>query len=131
MKAVLAYRYGLFFAIATAGVAADLATKGWVFRWLGMPGEHGVFWLWQGRAGFQTSLNEGALFGFGQGKVAVFATLSPQWRGGNDRLENGGFAPLAWVGASWQGKMIGARATACRSVCHTNCVSDSAGQRIK
>ncbi len=76
MKAVLAYRYGLFFAIATAGVAADLATKSWAFRWLGMPGEHGVFWLWQGRVGFQTSLNEGALFGIAQGGVPVFVALS-------------------------------------------------------
>jgi hypothetical protein len=49
--------------------------------------------------------------------LSVFGTLSPEWRGGNDHLQNGGFAPLAWVGASWQGKMVSARATACIS-CH-------------
>jgi signal peptidase II len=30
-------------------------------------------WIWQGHAGFQLSLNEGALFGMGQGKVWIFA----------------------------------------------------------
>ena len=76
MKAVLAYRYALFFAIATAGVAADLATKSWIFGWLGMPGDRNVFWLWQNRIGLQTSLNRGALFGMAQGGVPVFVVLS-------------------------------------------------------
>jgi signal peptidase II len=76
MEAVLAYRYGLFFAIAAAGVAADVATKSWIFNWLGMPGQRDVFWVWQDRVGLQTSLNEGALFGIGQGGVPVFAALS-------------------------------------------------------
>src|SRR5262249_8765228 len=39
------------------------------------------------------------------------------WRGGNDHLQNSGFAPLAWVGAAWQGKMVSARVTVCIS-CH-------------
>jgi len=49
--------------------------------------------------------------------LSTFATLSPQWRGGNDHLQNPGFGPLAWVGASWQGKIVSARATLCIT-CH-------------
>jgi hypothetical protein len=49
--------------------------------------------------------------------VSVFATISPQWRGGNDHLQNPGFAPLAWVGGSWQSKYLSARVTLCVS-CH-------------
>ena len=49
--------------------------------------------------------------------LSTFATLSPQWRGGNDHLQNPGFAPLAWVGASWQSKFVSARVTICIS-CH-------------
>ena len=66
----------LFVIIALAGSAADLLTKHWVFQILGMPGEykaesdpelHAVYWVWQNVAGFQTSLNTGALFGIGAG----------------------------------------------------------------
>ena len=35
-----------------------------------------IWWLWQNVFGFQTSLNEGALFGMGQGFWPVFAALS-------------------------------------------------------
>lgn len=34
------------------------------------------WWLWNGHIGIQKSLNEGALFGMGQGKVAIFALFS-------------------------------------------------------
>jgi signal peptidase II len=34
------------------------------------------WWLWPGHIGIQKSLNEGALFGMGQGKVAIFALFS-------------------------------------------------------
>lgn len=68
-------RYVLFFAIALAGTAADLATKSWIFARLGMPGGP-IEWIWTGRLGFQTSLNEGALFGFGQGGVPIFVALA-------------------------------------------------------
>ncbi len=74
MKAVLA-RYLLFAAIVVAGTAADLATKAWIFDRLGMPGGR-TEWIWEDRIGFQTSLNEGALFGMGQGGVPVFIVLS-------------------------------------------------------
>ena len=49
--------------------------------------------------------------------LSTFATLSPQWRGGNDHLQNPDFGPLAWVGASWQGKIVSARVTVCIT-CH-------------
>jgi hypothetical protein len=49
--------------------------------------------------------------------LSTFATVSPLWRGGNNDLQNNGFGVLAWVGASWQGKMVSVRATACIS-CH-------------
>jgi hypothetical protein len=48
---------------------------------------------------------------------STFATLSPQWRGGNNHLQNPGFGPLAWVGGNWQGNIVSARATLCIS-CH-------------
>ena len=35
-----------------------------------------VWWMWKDIFGFQTSLNEGALFGMGQGMVVLFSALS-------------------------------------------------------
>ncbi len=75
----------LFFVIAGLGLYADLATKHQAFSSLGMPGEyrydeapdqHAIYWVWKDIFGFQTSLNEGALFGMGQGYSRVFAGLS-------------------------------------------------------
>ncbi len=75
----------LFFAIAALGAVADLETKSRVFQALGKPGEyllfqdpdrHAVYWLCDGVFGFQTTLNEGALFGMGQGRTTVLAALS-------------------------------------------------------
>ena len=37
---------------------------------------------------------------------SAFATLSPIWRGGNDHLQNPGFGPLAFVGATWQSNIV-------------------------
>ena len=83
MRPVRANRYLVFFAVAVAGCAADLATKTWMFKRLGMPGDPGdVWWIFQDLFGFQTSLNEGALFGLGQGMVFVFAALSLLAAGG-------------------------------------------------
>jgi signal peptidase II len=76
LSAVPASRYLAFFAIVTIGCAADLVTKSLVFGWLGMPGHNATWWVWSDIFGFQTSLNEGALFGMGKGMVAVFAGLS-------------------------------------------------------
>jgi len=75
MKAVPANRAIVFFTIAVLGCVADLATKHWVFAWLGEPvGQRwpileNVFYL-------ETGLNEGALFGVGQGRAFLFAALS-------------------------------------------------------
>ena len=71
-------RYLLFFAIAGIGCAVDLATKSWIFNRLGMPGPDQLppIRVFGDVFTFTTSLNEGALFGVGQGLVMVFATLS-------------------------------------------------------
>ncbi len=68
-------RVALFVIVATAGCAADLATKTYMFNWLGMPGASPVQWVWPGVFGFQTSLNEGAVFGLAQGWVHLFGLL--------------------------------------------------------
>ena len=66
----------VFFLIAICTTALDLGTKSWIFGRLGMPGTSGTLWVWQDVFGFQTALNEGALFGMGQGFVLGFAFLS-------------------------------------------------------
>jgi signal peptidase II len=76
MRAVPLNRYLVFFLIAAGGVAADLATKRFVFQWLGTPGVNEPWWIWSNVFGFQRSLNEGALFGVGQGMVSFFSILS-------------------------------------------------------
>jgi signal peptidase II len=77
MKAISANRCLVFLLLAVLGSALDLATKSLMFHWLGMPGPAGdIKWIWKGVLGFQTSLNEGALFGLGQGMVSIFAGLS-------------------------------------------------------
>jgi signal peptidase II len=77
MTAVPASRSLVFILIACLGCAIDLMTKKWVFDWLGQPDPNGhTHWFWTNVVGFQTSLNEGALFGLGQGMVPVFALLS-------------------------------------------------------
>lgn len=77
MNGIAKRRMILFALIAVGGCALDLWTKHFMFDRLGMPsGEDRIEWIWQGYFGWQTALNEGALFGFGQGKVWLFATLS-------------------------------------------------------
>ncbi|HVX61964.1 MAG TPA: signal peptidase II [Pirellulales bacterium] len=75
MRAVPINRYAIFLLIGGLGCLADLATKHWVFAALGAPGGE-AWWLCEDYCGFQTSLNEGALFGMGQGMVWLFAALS-------------------------------------------------------
>lgn len=61
--------------LALTGCAVDLWTKEWMFRQPDLlAGE--VRWIWPGHAGLQLSLNEGALFGMGQGKTWLFAACS-------------------------------------------------------
>ena len=66
----------LFFSLAAGGCAVDLLTKHWIFQWRGMPRQNNVWWLWPNYVGIETALNQGALFGLGQGLVTLFATLS-------------------------------------------------------
>jgi signal peptidase II len=66
----------LFLAVAAAAAAADLVSKKLVFARLGMPGEHPPLTIVPKILVLETSLNEGALFGMGQGMGAVFATVS-------------------------------------------------------
>ncbi len=68
-------RYAIFVLLASVGCGLDLLTKHWAFNALGPPGGP-TTWLWAEYIGLQTSLNEGALFGIGHGRVAIFATLS-------------------------------------------------------
>ncbi len=72
---VPANRYAVFAVMSMGGLAADLATKAWVFAWPGKLTGH-VDWLVKDYVGIQTSLNEGALFGMGQGMVFWFAAVS-------------------------------------------------------
>ena len=71
----------MFLSIAVGGCALDLWTKHWIFERLSVPWVEGggyspPIWLWPSIFGFETSLNEGAVFGVGQGKVLLFASLS-------------------------------------------------------
>jgi signal peptidase II len=65
-----------FFAIAAFAALGDLATKWAIFARLGMPGEQRGIVLVPGMLSLETNLNEGALFGMGQGLGAVFAAVS-------------------------------------------------------
>lgn len=78
MKAVPYSRLLAFVIIAGVGCLTDLLTKHYVFAWLGMPtfDEFKVWWIWEPYFGLQTSTNQGALFGVGQGKVWLFAAAS-------------------------------------------------------
>ncbi len=65
-------------ALLLAGVccATDLWSKERVFAQLGPPGPDKIYWLWPEYVGLETSINTGALFGLGQGRVALFAAAS-------------------------------------------------------
>jgi signal peptidase II len=74
-RPIPASRHLLFWSLAALGAIADLWTKHWMFSQADLlAGE--TRWLWPGYAGFQLSLNEGALFGMGQGNVWLFALCS-------------------------------------------------------
>ncbi len=69
-------RYFLFLAVAVLVLLVDLATKSWAFAVCGLPGEKPVWWWIPNVMGVQTSLNEGALFGMGQGFSWFFSFFS-------------------------------------------------------
>jgi len=86
----------VFFALAGIGCTLDLVTKHYVFVHPDLY-RGSEWWLWPGHIGIQKSLNEGALFGMGQGNVWLFALFSlaalvaiPLWlfrfRAAEDRL---------------------------------------------
>lgn len=66
----------MFLLVTAAAAAADLLSKDWVFRTLGMPGESAAVPIVPPLLVLETNLNEGALFGVGQGMGALFATVS-------------------------------------------------------
>ncbi|MDH3718047.1 MAG: signal peptidase II [Planctomycetota bacterium] len=73
-----ANRYWIFAAIAVLGLLIDLLTKWWIFGllWPPVAGQRPVIWIWQPHFGLEVTLNEGALFGMGQGLVWLFVVLS-------------------------------------------------------
>jgi signal peptidase II len=75
MSSISASRHLLFWSLAAIGLAADLGTKAWMFsRQDLLAGQ--TKWIWTNHVGFQLSLNQGALFGMGQGNVWLFAACS-------------------------------------------------------
>lgn len=70
------FRLGLFLLIAAVVLSADLGTKHYIFKELGRPGAQPTRWVVKDVFGYQTSFNQGALFGIGQGQIPLFATLS-------------------------------------------------------
>jgi signal peptidase II len=66
----------LFSVSAVMATVADLWTKHWIFGRLGMPGVEPPITVVPGMLQLRTNLNEGALFGVGQGLGLVFAAVS-------------------------------------------------------
>jgi signal peptidase II len=71
----LPQRIVLFLAVTVIGTLADLGSKAWMFAQQPLR-DLEIWWVVPEYAGFQLSLNAGALAGIGQGKVWLFATLS-------------------------------------------------------
>ncbi|MEQ1826625.1 MAG: signal peptidase II [Pirellula sp.] len=69
-------RYLLFGALAMIGGLVDLLSKESVFSWRGLPGELPPWWIVEPYFGIETAVNQGALFGMGQGKGWLFAIMS-------------------------------------------------------
>lgn len=65
-----------FAAVGLLAAALDLVTKWIAFAWLGMPGSGRAFTIVPGYLVLETNLNEGALFGMGQGFGLGFAAVS-------------------------------------------------------
>ncbi|PHS07628.1 MAG: hypothetical protein COA78_13295 [Blastopirellula sp.] len=70
-------RYFVFFPLAVFGCLLDLWTKSAVFNQVGYRGDHWLVENFLGiKFGFETTINEGALFGMGEGWTKVFAGFS-------------------------------------------------------
>lgn len=66
----------LFATAAVMATASDLLSKEWVFQKLGMPGDQPAIVVLPEMLSLRTNLNEGALFGMGQGLGLMFAAIS-------------------------------------------------------
>ena len=66
----------VFGVLATVAALADLVSKAVAFGQLGMPGERPGIVILPGMLTLETNLNEGALFGMGQGMGKFFAAVS-------------------------------------------------------
>ena len=66
----------LYAGVAAAAAIIDLVTKSILFGRLGMPGERPPIVIVPGMLTLETNLNEGALFGMGQGMGLLFAAVS-------------------------------------------------------
>jgi signal peptidase II len=69
-------RWGVFALLGGVSLLADLASKQLAFSRLGMPGQSRPVTVVPGMLWIETSLNEGAVFGIGQGFGGVFAAIS-------------------------------------------------------
>jgi len=76
MEASRARGWPLFLVVTATAAAVDLASKSWLFHTQGMPGESPAIPLAPPWLALETNLNEGALFGVGQGLGAFFAAVS-------------------------------------------------------
>jgi signal peptidase II len=70
------YRWWTFTGLAIFGCGCDLWTKQSIFAALGLPGERPPLWLIENYVGFETAVNQGALFGMGQGYGWLFSAMS-------------------------------------------------------
>ncbi|HUP81171.1 MAG TPA: signal peptidase II, partial [Pirellula sp.] len=68
--------YAIFGCLMVAGTSTDLLSKEWIFQWRGLPQQLPPWWLIEPYVGIETAVNQGALFGMGQGQGWLFATLS-------------------------------------------------------
>lgn len=66
----------LFATAAVVATASDLLSKEWIFKELGMPGDRPAIVVIPEMLSLRTNLNEGALFGMGQGLGLMFAAIS-------------------------------------------------------
>ncbi|MBU6387738.1 MAG: signal peptidase II [Planctomycetes bacterium] len=69
-------RASVFGLLALLGTLIDLVTKQRVFAWKGLPGEQPPTWWIENYFGIETAVNQGAVFGLGQGYGWLFATVS-------------------------------------------------------
>lgn len=79
MDSIPANRFWIFLAIAAGGLTLDLYSKSAVFEHLGYPGQQSSWVVGDSTPidfRFYTSMNEGALWGMGQGYAWLFAALS-------------------------------------------------------